>query len=153
MAGVGESNDEVVQHESVFREQWRERHSEAGRPGDLIKQPGWIDSGLWTLGLLVAAGVLAAATGTVARTETLPAVAHGIWVSATRSGEPAPAVGATAQFRDSSGGTRSAVIVEVTTSEVRADLDRSVDSDVSPGRLEVPAGRQSLISVLLPRFW
>jgi hypothetical protein len=153
MAGVGDGGDEAVQHESVFRAQWRERHCESGRPGDLIAQPGWIDSGLWTLGLLVAAGVLAAASGTVARTATLPAVAHGTWVSAIRSGEPAPRVGDTAQFRDSSGGTQTAVVVEVTATEVRADLNRSVDADVSPGRLEMPAGRQPLITVLLPRFW
>lgn len=152
------SDDEVgevgeVYREAVFRERWRERQSESGRPGDLIKQPGWIDGGLWALGCLLVAGAVTAATGTVARTESLPAVAQGISVSAARAGEPAPGLGDIAQFRDAAGGSRTAVIVEVTATEVRAELRSPVDVAVTPGVLDVPAGRQRLISVLLPRFW
>ncbi|MBI3225191.1 MAG: hypothetical protein HYZ39_09050 [Mycolicibacterium cosmeticum] len=137
---------------SVFRDRWRERQSAAGRPGELIKQPGWIDSGLWTLGLLIAAGVLAASTGTVARTAALPAVAHGVTVSATRTADVVPIVGDPAQFHDASGATRAADILEVTATEVRAAL-RSPGPTESPGVLDVPSGRQRLIGVLFSRWW
>jgi hypothetical protein len=137
---------------SVFRDRWRERQSATGRPGELIRQPGWIDSGLWTLGLLIAAGMLAASTGTVARTEGLPAAAHGASVSAPRAGEVTAVAGDPAQFHDASGATRAAVIVEVTATEVRAAL-RAPGPAESVGVLDVPAGRQRLISVLFSRWW
>lgn len=145
-------DDGGVQREAVFREHWRSRQSDTGRPGDLIKQSGWMDGGLWTLGVLLVVGAVAAATGTVARTESLPAVAEGTAVTAPRAGQAAPALGETAQFRDSSGAARSAVIIEVSATEVRAALPRPVHVAVTPGVLDVPVGRQQLINVLLPEF-
>ena len=150
---AGDVDDGGVQREGVFRERWRERQFDTGRPGDLIKQTGWMDGGLWTLGVLLVVGAVGAASGTVARTETLPAVAEGTAVTAPRTGPTAPRLGETAQFRDPSGAAWTAVIVEVTATEVRAALPRPVDVASTPGVLDVPAGRQRLINVLLPGFW
>jgi hypothetical protein len=150
---AGDVDDGGVQREAVFREHWRDRQSDTGRPGDLIKQTGWMDGGLWTLGALLVVGVAAATTGTVARTATLPAVAEGTAVTAPRSGQAVPGLGETAQFRDTSGATQPAVIVEVTATELRAALPRPVDISVTPGVLDVPVGRQRLINVLLPGLW
>jgi hypothetical protein len=43
--------DDEVHYEAVFRERWRDRKSEGARPGELIRQPGWIDVGLAALGM------------------------------------------------------------------------------------------------------
>lgn len=149
------ANDEEVgemQRESVFREHWRVRQSESGRPGELIEQPGWIDAGLYALGILLAAGSFAAATGTVARTETLPAALQGTTVSATRTGEAAPRQGDKLKFHDPAGATETAVVVEVTATEVRAEL-RSPGPATAVGVLDVPAGRHGLLSALFARWW
>lgn len=141
------SADGEIRYESVFRQRWRDRQS-ASRPGELIKQQGWIDAGLVALGALLAAGAVAAGTVTIAQTQTLPAVTQGMSVTAIRDGGTPPAQGTAAQFRDASGTTRGAVVVQVTATEVRAQLETPVS--VWPGELVVPNGRQRLISVLLP---
>jgi hypothetical protein len=145
-----DGDDGEIRYESVFRERWRDRQSAATRPGELIKQRGWINAGLVALGALLGVGAVAAGTVSVAQTETLAAVAHGTSVTATRGSGAPPSPGASAQFRDASGTTQGAVVVEVTASQVRAQLERP---DWSPaGELVVPEGRQRLISVLLPRL-
>jgi hypothetical protein len=128
---------------------WRDRQSTGARPGELIKQPGWIDTGLVALGVLLASGAVTASTVTVARTEALPAVVQGTSVMAVR-GEAAPAPGAAAQYRDASGTILDVVVVEVTSTEVLAHLAQT--RSASSGELLLPAGRRRLISVLLPRL-
>ena len=145
------TTDGEVRYETVFRERWRDSQSAGARPGELIKQPGWIDPGLVGLAVLVAAGAVAASVVTVAQSVALPAVVQGTsvtrrphWRFGTRSGDPV-------QLREGSGTTLGAVVVEVTPTEVTAQLDRP--SAASTGELLVPVARQRLISVLLPRFW
>lgn len=143
------SEEDEVARETIFRKSWRDRQTAGVRPGELIKQPGWIDAGLVALGVLLAAGAVVASTVTVARTAALPAVVDGTSVTAVR-GEVAPAPGTAAQYRDASGDTLDAVVVEVTATEVVAKLDQP--GSASAGELLLPAGRQRLISVLLPRL-
>jgi hypothetical protein len=138
-------------HESIFRASWRDHHSGGSRPGELIKNPGWIDAGLVTLAVLLTAGAVAAGTVTVAQTTALPAVVQGATVTADITEGQPPAPGTAAQFRDASGSTVDAVIVDVTSTEVTAQLDRP--SPASAGELVVPAERQRLIDIFLPRFW
>lgn len=144
------NGDNGVRGESVFRQRWRDRQSAATRPGELIKQQGWIDAGLVALWVLSTVGAVAAGTVSIAQNETLPAVAQGSSVTATRGGGTPPARGTAAQFRDLSGATQGAVVVEVTATEVRARLERPVSAPA--GELVVPKGRQLLIDVLLPRL-
>jgi hypothetical protein len=143
------TEDDGTRYEAVFRERWRDRQSAGARPGDLVKQPGWIDAGLAVLGVLLAAGVFAAGTMTIARTQALPAVVQGTSVTAAR-GEASPAPGSVVRYRDASGTTLSATVVEVTETEVNARLDQPAAA--STGQLLVPADRQRLITVLLPRL-
>jgi hypothetical protein len=143
------SADDEAAPEQVFRTKWRDRQSAGARPGELIKQPGWIDAGLAGLAVLLLAGAVTAATVTVARTSALPAVAQGTSVTAVR-GDAAPAPGTAVQFRDASGSILDAVVVEVTATEVVAQLDEH--GPASAGELLIPAGRQRLIGVLLPRL-
>jgi hypothetical protein len=145
--GTGEGN---VRYESVFRERWRDRQSAGARPGELIAQPAWIDAGLVVLAVLVAAGAVAGATITVARTAALPAVVQGTSVTAVSSGGAELAPGTAVQYRDASGATQGAVVAEVTPTEVIAQLEQPGPG--SAGVLLIPAGRQRLISVLLPRL-
>jgi hypothetical protein len=145
------TDDGQVRYESVFRERWRDRQSAGARPGELIKNPGWIDAGLVSLAVLLAVGAVAAGTITVGQTATLPAVVQGVTVTADRAGGPAPARGTSVQFRDTYGSTPAAVVVDVTATEVTAQLERP--GPASAGELLVPAGHQRLISVLLPRLW
>jgi hypothetical protein len=145
------TTDGEVRYETVFRERWRDSQSAGARPGELIKQPGWIDPGLVGLAVLVAAGAVAASAVTVAQTVALPAVVQGTSVTADRTGASAPAPGTPVQLREGSGTTLGAVVVEVTPTEVTAQLDRP--SAASTGELLVPVARQRLVSVLLPRFW
>jgi hypothetical protein len=145
------SDDGEIRYESPFREPWRDRRSAATRPGELINQQGWIDAGLVALGVLLAAGAVAAGTVSIAQTEALPAVTQGMSVTAIRGGGTPPAQGTAAQFRDAYGTTQGAVVVEVTATEVRAQLERPVSAPA--GELVVPKGRQRLISVLVPRLW
>ena len=116
------TDDGEVRYESIFRASWRDRQSAGARPGELIKNPGWIDAGLVALAVLLAAGAVAAATITVEQTAALPAVVQGTTVTADRAARPAPAPGPPSQFRDASGSTVDAVIVEVTATEVTAQL-------------------------------
>ena len=143
--------DDGVRYEAVFRERWRDRKSEGARPGELIRQPRWIDVGLVVLGILLASGAVAAGTMTTARTEALPAVAQGTSVSAVLADVAAPAPGTPVQFRDASGTTFVAVVVGTSATEVAAQLAHP--GPASAGKLLVPAGRQRLISLLLPRLW
>lgn len=136
-------------YEAVFRERWRDRQSAGARPGELIKQPGWIDAGLVVLGVLLTVGVIAAGTMTIERTQALPAVVQGTSVTAAR-GDASPAPGSVVQYRDASGITLGAKVVEVTETEVTARLDQP--GPASTGQLLVPADRQRLITVLLPRL-
>jgi hypothetical protein len=145
------TDDDEVRYEAVFRERWRDRKSEGARPGELIRQPRWIDVGLVALGILLAAGAVAAGTMTTARTVALPAVAQGTSVSAVLADAAAPAPGEPVQFRDESGTTFDAVVVDTSAAEVMAELTQS--GPASAGKLLVPAGRQRLISLLLPRLW
>ncbi len=145
------TDDGEVRYESIFRASWRDRQSAGARPGELIKNPGWIDAGLIALTVLLAAGAVAAATITVEQTAALPAVVQGATVTADRAGEPSPAPGATVGFRDGAGSTVDAVIVEVTATDVTAQLAQPTPA--SSGELLVPAERQRLINVFLPRFW
>jgi uncharacterized membrane protein len=145
------TDDDEVRYEAVFRERWRDRKSEGARPGELIKQPRWIDVGLVALGILLAAGVVAGATTTTARTVALPAVTQGTSVSAVLADVAAPAPGTPVQFRDASGITFDAVVVGTSGAEITAELAHS--GPASAGKLLVPAGRQRLISLLLPRLW
>ena len=155
LAGVEENpvtehdSDDSARYEAVFRERWRDRHSAGARPGELVKQPGWIDAGLVVLGVLLTAGVVAAGTMTIARTQALPAVVQGTSVTAAR-GDASPAPGSVVQYRDASGITLGATVVEVTETEVTARLDQA--GPASTGQLLVPADRQRVITVLLPRL-
>jgi hypothetical protein len=143
------TEDDDARYETVFRERWRDRQSAGARPGELIKQPGWINAGLVALGVLLAAGVFAAGTMTIARTQALPAVVQGTSVTAAR-GEASPAPGSAVQYRDASGITLGATVVEVTDTEVTARLDQP--GPASTGQLLVPGDRQRVITVLLPRL-
>lgn len=136
-------------YQAVFRESWRERQSSGNRLGGLIRQPKWMDAGLVALAGFLVAGAVAGATVTVARNTSFPAVADGATVSAVRGHGPAPAVGSPAQFRATTG-TTDAVVVEVTPTEVMARLSTPVAP--SGGQLLVPAGRESLLSLLVPRL-
>jgi hypothetical protein len=120
---LARTDEGEVRYASVFREHWRDRQSAATRTGELITQPGWIDAGIAALCALLAAGTLAAGTITLARTEALPAVAQGASVSAVRTGG----------------------------SPLPTGLQRP--GATSAGELLLPAGRQRLISALLPRLW
>ena len=146
---TADDSDVSARHESVFRERWRDRQSAGARPGELVKQPGWIDAALVVLGVLLTAGAVAAGTMTIARTQALPAVVQGTSVTAAR-GEASPALGSVVQYRDASGTTLSAIVVEVTETEVMARLDQP--GPASTGELLVPAHSQRLITVLLPRL-
>jgi hypothetical protein len=137
--------------DSIFRASWRDHHAAGTRPGELIKNPGWIDAGLVALAVLLAAGVVAASTLTVAQTTALPAVAQGTTVTADLADGQMPTPGTAVQFRDASGSTVDAVVVDATAAEVRARLDRLAPA--SAGELVIPAERQRLIDVFLPRFW
>jgi hypothetical protein len=143
------TEDDDARYETVFRERWRDRQSAGARPGELVKQPRWIDAGLVVLGVLLTAGVVAAGTMTIARTLALPAVVQGTSVTAAR-GEASPAPGSVVQYRDASGITLGATVVEVTDTEVTARLDQP--GPTSTGQLLVPGDRQRLITVLLPRL-
>jgi hypothetical protein len=144
--------DDGGRYETVFRERWRDRQSTGARPGELVKQPGWIGAGIVALGVLLTAGVVAAGTMTIARTQALPAVVQGTSVTAARGEAPAPqpAPGSVVQYRDASGVTLGATVVEVTETEVMARLDQPGPG--STGQLLVPADRQRVITVLLPRL-
>jgi hypothetical protein len=144
------TDDGEVRSESIFRASWRDHHSAGSRPGELIKNPGWIDVGLVALAMLLTAGTIAAGTVTVAQTTTLPAVVQGATLTADLAETPPPAPGTEVQFRDASGSTVDAVIVGATATEVTAQLERPAPA--STGELLVPAKRQRLISVFLPRF-
>jgi hypothetical protein len=74
---------------------------------------------------------------------------QGTSVTAAR-GDASPALGSVVQYRDASGTTLSATVVEVTETEVTARLDQPAAA--STGQLLVPADRQRLITVLLPRL-
>ena len=141
--------DDEGRYETVFRERWRDRQSAGARPGELVKQQGWIDAGIVALGVLLTAGVVAAGTMTIARTQALPAVVQGTTVTAAR-GEASPAPGSVVQYRDASGVTLGATVVEVTETEVTARLDQP--GPATTGQLLVPADRQRVITVLLPRL-
>ena len=143
--------DAAQRHESIFRASWRDHHSTGSRPGELIRNPGWIDAGLAALAVLLAAGAVAAGTITVAQTTTLPAVVQGTTLTADLGETPAPAPGTEVQFRDASGSTVDAVVVDVTATDVTAQLHRPAQAPT--GELLVPAERQRLMSVFLPRFW
>lgn len=151
VGGAVVTDDGEVRYESIFRASWRDHHSAGSRPGELIKNPGWIDAGLVALAVLLTAGAVAAGTITVEQTTTLPAVAQGATATADVAEGPAPAPGTAVTFRDASGSTVDAVIVDVTATAVTAQLDRPAPA--SAGELLVPAKRQRLISVFLPRFW
>jgi hypothetical protein len=145
------TDDSRVRYESIFRERWRDRQSGGARPGELIKQPGWIDAGLVALGVVLAGGAAAAGTMTVVRNEALPAVVQDNSVTAVLADTAGPAPGAAVQFRDESGRTFDAVVVGVSTTEVTATLKQP--GPASAGKLLIPAGRQRVISLLLPRLW
>jgi hypothetical protein len=145
------TDDGEVHYEGVFRERWRDRQSAGARPGELIKQPGWIDAVLAALAVLLVAGAVAASTMTVARNTALPAVAQGNSVVAVLSDATGPAPGTAVQFRDTTGATFGGVVVDVSTTEVTAQLDHP--GPQSSGKLLVPAGRQRVVSLLLPRLW
>jgi len=145
------TDDGEVRYESVFRARWRDRQSGGARPGELIKQPGWIDAGLAALGVLLVAGAVVAGTVTVARSESLSAAVQGNSVIAVLAGVAAPATGTAVQFRAPSGATYDAVVVDVSATEVVAQLKQP--GPESTGQLLVPTGRQRLITVLLPRLW
>jgi hypothetical protein len=145
------TDDREDRYEAVFRERWRDRQSGGARPGELINQPGWIDAMLVALGILLTAGVVAAGTMTIARSEALPAVVQGNSVTAVLVDATGPTPGTAVQFRDESGATFDAVVVDVSATEVTAQLAQS--GPASAGKLLVPAARQRLISLLLPRLW
>ncbi|MBU3748872.1 MAG: hypothetical protein FGM52_00175 [Mycobacterium sp.] len=144
------SADTGAGYQTVFRESWRERQSAGNRLGDLIRQPGWLDAGLVGLGVLLAAGAVAAGTVTVARTAAYPAVVDGTTVSAVRGSGPTPAVGSPAQFRDTSAAEIGATVVSVSATEVVARLSRPASE--SAGQLLVPLGRERLLDLLAPRI-
>lgn len=136
---------------AMFRKHWQEHQSAAAMPGDLVSQPRWIDSGLTVLATMLVAGVVLGGTVTVARTEALPAVAQGSAVTAARTGDRAPELGATVQFRDAAGTSHSAVVIEVTGTEIVAQLPDPGRPAV--GELILPAKSERLISLLVPRLW
>ncbi len=107
--------------------------------------------GLVALGILLVSGAVAAGTMTAARSDALPAVVQGTSVSAVPANGPPPAPGTPVRFRDASGTSFDAVIVDVSPTEVVAELKQP--GPASAGTLLVPAGRQRLISLLLPRLW
>jgi hypothetical protein len=148
---VAMTDDGEVRYEAVFRERWRDRQARGARPGELIKQPRWIDAGLVGLGVLLVAGAVAASTMTVARSESLPAAVQGNSVIAVLADAAAPAPGTSVKFRDPSGATFDAVVVDVSSTEVMAQL--SQPGPEATGQLLVPTGRQRLIAVMLPRLW
>ena len=144
------STDTGAGYAAVFRESWRERQSAGNRLGDLIRQQGWLDAGLVGLGVLLAAGAVAAVTVTVARTAAYPAVVDGTTVSAVRGSGPAPAVGSPAQFRDTPADAIGATVIAVSATEVVARLGRPASA--SAGQLLVPLGRERLLDLLAPRL-
>jgi hypothetical protein len=139
------TDDGEVGYDAVFRERWRDRQSGGARPGELIKQPGWIDAVLVALGILLAAGVVAAGTMTVARSEALPAMAQGNSVTAVLAEAAGPAPGTAVQFRDTSGATFDAVVVDASATDATAQLKQT--GPASAGKLLVPAGRQQVQSI------
>jgi hypothetical protein len=145
------TDDGEAPYQSIFRERWRDRQSGGSRPGELIKQPRWIDAGLVVLGVLLATGVVAAGTMTVARSEALPAAVQGNSVIAVLADAAAPAPGTAVQFQDATGGTFDAVVVDAGPTDVMAQLKQPAPE--STGKLLIPAGRQRLIAMLLPRLW
>ncbi|CAM3663146.1 hypothetical protein [Smaragdicoccus niigatensis] len=144
------TDDGDLRSESVFRDRWRERRSASSPFGELVKQPRWITAGVLALGLLIAAGLTAGFTITIAQTAALPAAVQSTSVTAVRSGDSAPDPGTVAQFRDASGVTINATVSEVTATEVLAQLEHPSSSPA--GVLVVPSGRQRLIDVLLSRL-
>src|SRR5262249_31560757 len=116
------ADDGEARYESIFRERWRDRQSGGARPGELIKQPGWIDVGLGILGVLLVVGGVAAGTTTVARSEALPAAVQGNSVIAVLADVAAPGLGTPVQYRDTSGATFDAIVVDVSPTEVTAQL-------------------------------
>ena len=141
----------AMERDSIFRQRWRDSRSASKGPGKLLEQPRWITTGLVALGALSLAGVAAANAVTVARTEALPAVTQGDSVVAMRSGEPAPDLGTVAEFRDAAGMSWPAIVIEVTTTQVHAQLDGPRSLVV--GELVVPAAEDRLIDILVPRLW
>jgi hypothetical protein len=119
----------------------------------LIRNPRWLDAGLATLVVLLIGGAVALGTITVEQTATMPAVVQGTSLTADRAAgpPPPPAPGAAVQFRHAFGLPVDAVIVDVTATEVTARLQEPTPA--SAGELVVPAERQRLIDVFLPRFW
>jgi hypothetical protein len=104
--------------------------------------------------VLLVAGAVVAGTVTVARSESLPAAVQGNSVIAVLpevNRGATPAQGAAVRFRDPSGATYDAVVVDVSATEVVAQLKQP--GPESTGQLLVPTGRQRLITVLLPRLW
>lgn len=145
------TDDGELRYEAVFRERWRDRQSGGARPGELIRQPGWIDAMLVVLGVLLVVGTVAASTLTVPRSEALPAVLQGNSVTAVRTEASGPAPGTAVQFRGESGATVDGVVVDASTTVVTVQLDQP--GAASSGKLLVPVGRQRLICLLLPRLW
>lgn len=145
--------DGEVRYESVFRASWRDRQTAGARPGELIKNPRWLDAGVAALTVLLMAGAVALGTITVEQTTTLPAVVQGTTLTADRAAgpPPPPSPGSAVQFRHAFGSTVDAVVVDVTTTEVTARLQERTPA--TAGELVVPAERQRLIDVFLPRFW
>lgn len=145
------SEETPAGYQAVFRERWREHQSSGNRLGGrLIRQPRWVDAGLVALGVLLAVGAVAATTVTVPRTAAFPAVVDGVKVSAVRGAGPAPAVGSPAQFRDTTGATIDAVVVEVAQTEVIARV--SQPAPPSAGQLLAPVGKERLFEVFVPRL-
>lgn len=151
VAGSEVVTDGELRYGSIFRASWRDHHSAGSRPGELVENPGWIDAGLVALAGLLTAGAVTAGAITVGQTTTLPAVVQGATLTADLADGPPPAPGTKVQFRDTSGSTVDAIIVDVTATDVTAQLERPAPA--SAGELLVPAERQRLISVFLPRFW
>ncbi|WP_006246745.1 hypothetical protein [Mycolicibacterium tusciae] len=147
------ADHEEIRYESVFRASWRDRQRAGARPGELIRNPRWLDAGLATLVVALIGGAVAAGTITVEQTATMPAVVQGTTLTADRAAgpPPPPAPGAAVQFRHAFGLPVDAVIVDVTGTEVTARLQEPTPA--SAGELVVPAERQRLIDVFLPRFW
>ncbi|WP_099041679.1 hypothetical protein [Mycobacterium neglectum] len=145
--------DGEVRYESVFRASWRDRQTAGARPGELIKNPRWLDAGLAALIVLLMAGAVTVGTVTVEQTATLPAIVQGTTLTADRAAgpPPPPSPGAAVQFRHAFGLPVDAVVVDVTATEVTARLQEPTPA--TAGELVVPAERQRLIDVFLPRFW
>ena len=59
------ADSEEVRYESVFRASWRDRQTAGSRPGELIRNPRWLDAGLATLVVLLIGGAVAVGTITV----------------------------------------------------------------------------------------